>query len=1177
MYRKGADLNDPTGAPAGGCDRMMLQNAWGLEYRNNRKRKVKFFNMGHPTAPIDYGMCVAAKQLWEAEGQEAATIQRVLCAMDDVSKKDIGSKAMEAGLHERIRGLTTRITQANARIGRNPHEQAAQGFRQFYSVPLVFGETPSIQAKNILFSIGASEILYLLLGKRSAGSVLLRRVHYPLHKQGQNTYVEYDVLRDKSNEKEVTFAEAVQAIDRKLDKPINVILICNPGNPTGEILSESDWDHIFEQIRPWILEGKEFWLVEDGAYAEMAYNGTLYLIEILYKKLADIERLYSGTVLQIEQDFYRKILDRVLVIRSATKGFSGAGARMGVAIGFNERRMAELKREGEKIGDLPFPLQVAYADALCHLNARLMDEKIIFLSQFYEGQVRYVENRLIKMGMEVRDAFGNIQRVQGGFYVRANFSRFLDFKVTDPRIQQRLREIGLKGDILDTDEAIAYYLLVTLGYVITPYQYFGGDPKSGILRITCGEGINYLKELLDEIERLNGMLMVDTHLPSSPLPSLRDTLSPTLSTHSDGQESPLPVYLQERKATMVLPREKYALLMQIYWERIAIRSQRAHVLISAHGRSTLDRFKAIVKPDYECAIQNFLADLLDFQYQIFLQPMTPDGAIILRTKSADLLQVVRSIMVYLRNAHVTIFYGVSVAFPRWEEQLVINGIADNFSVELRGLLSNVVEQSVVNRDSVLIGRQLDFIKIISLLSFEVIFYNYRHMSSDDYEFSDIMSVASFEHRYEIEDSDTLTNSLVKTRAFVDYAHPRGHFEYSKVVADALSIWYDRAPNILPDQVLFFGVHTQALLDKVFEGRVIIWGEGSISRKIKKMQESIKPTAILFCNAAEYFGAAFSDAVFHEIVNDLRKVLKRNPNIYLVSDESLIERCLGQFPERGRNCLAKLLWEDPNFRNRLVIIRSSISIFTSQDKISVAVMFNANLMAKFVECSIVMHGHAPLPDQYAYAFALQEFIDQMQNNATYRRECEQYIRRLCKYYLSQSSIGESETDDSATGRGFGIKISATDEPQTSSSWKRRFRFFSDTMRGHLDMRVEVTSPVLGSVSTKSFHGNDMRQKSDIASPNEASCHTPLLFSAFTNSGSDTDSISSCPVSPVHRTQSESSVMMVTGTRGLARNGPEPKLADPLVPAFSQLGRQSRVKAVVSALEIKMTSSFQKFFS
>lgn len=455
-------LLTPEGKASGKTERIMLLSMWA-KYLQLARSKAKqpamiFAGMGKPTFPINEYSAESAVSYWSTlrlRSHEARQLlhDKTLKARevrDKISKLDSSS---DYGLPQGELVARTKMAKAFC--------------RWYSSVP--------IEAKNILFTVGGAASLYIIFEAinrlHPGGRIITPFPHYSLYagSRRKNRLHPIYVMKEKG------YRLTPSAVEREIKRAIalgkkdggmpSAFLLCDPLNPLGTLLTIEEAKGIAEVLRRY----PDIYIVLDEAYAEMCLSGQAH-----------------ASLLRVASD----LRDRMIVMRSATKGLSAAGERMAVTIAFNDDIMANLVQENIGIcGHAPKSLQFAFAEAMGRLDAAELDN----LVHYYQPQVELVQRSFAAMGAAMPD---RDYRVDGTFYVMGDFSDLLGLELPDST-KCALNRRGF----IETDEDIIYYLLFVDGIMVAPLSYFGGDPQKGYLRITCSSGDAVLQELMKRLEK----------------------------------------------------------------------------------------------------------------------------------------------------------------------------------------------------------------------------------------------------------------------------------------------------------------------------------------------------------------------------------------------------------------------------------------------------------------------------------------------------------------------------------------------------------------------------------------------------------------------------------------------------------------------------------------------------
>lgn len=466
-------LYTPNGEPAREMDRIMLLAMWARQLIQEKNEGINssipniiIAGIGKPTFPINETTAKTAINYWKniLEKSEKADklLTRLKCSSNEDQKK----------IREDIANLSAAVDYGDPQGDYEARQVAAIALNHWY------GNKTSLESHHILFTVGGVGGLYNIfkvINRRTPGGIIVTSFpHYNLYTGAYSKNNLFPIpLMNKSGYRLTAdiLSESLREAHKKANEQNNKVaafVLCDPNNPLGTALTKQEHKEIIEVLAQY----PDILIVLDEAYAEMRFNGD-------YSDSLFSEALESNTT----------VIDRIILMRSATKAFSTAGERMALIATLNKSIMTELIQENIKIcGHAPRSSQIIFAEALLKIKQSELEN----IREYYQPQVNYVMNRLINMNAAMPD--DNYQ-VQGTFYVLADLSELfgLDLPITAQRA------LNKKGKI-STDEEIAYSLLFENGIMIAPLSYFGLSPNKGYLRITCSGGDFELKELMDRIE-----------------------------------------------------------------------------------------------------------------------------------------------------------------------------------------------------------------------------------------------------------------------------------------------------------------------------------------------------------------------------------------------------------------------------------------------------------------------------------------------------------------------------------------------------------------------------------------------------------------------------------------------------------------------------------------------------
>ncbi|STX48103.1 kynurenine--oxoglutarate transaminase [Legionella hackeliae] len=443
----------PEGQPAEKIDKIMLLSMWAKALKNERAqienslqavKKIITAGMGKPTLPISMHTITFLLFYWKYMEEIVKKAMTNLEKLEDEVAIDYGHPQGDIKARETM----------------------AKAMTDWYGV--------KINPEEILFTSGGAgglrvvfDTLYGRYKQIPNYRIITPFPHYTLYSDYPHHRLHpVDVMKEpgyrltaEALEKSIQEAYELAQKDGGLPK---AVLICNPNNPLGTVISEEEFKKIAQVLRKY----PDLHIILDEAYTEMTYVD----VPSFYKIAPDLK-------------------NRTTVMRSGTKGLSMAGERVAMLLNSDKKFMSELLATNISLcGHAPRSLQMAYAYTMDKLD---LDEKNK-LRTFYKSKVDYVSERVREMGATMPDAG---YKVEGTFYVLADFSDMLGLEI-DAEAKRALGETG----VISTDEELAYNLLFKDSVMIAPLSYYGTSAEAGIMRITCSDNKEQLCELMDRLE-----------------------------------------------------------------------------------------------------------------------------------------------------------------------------------------------------------------------------------------------------------------------------------------------------------------------------------------------------------------------------------------------------------------------------------------------------------------------------------------------------------------------------------------------------------------------------------------------------------------------------------------------------------------------------------------------------
>ncbi len=357
------------------------------------------------------------------------------------------------------------------------HPQGDADARRVMAEAMTRWYNVKIDSRDILFTVGGVGALRTIFSALHAQfvdepnfRVITPFPYYPLYADSDLKLHPVPVMKElgyrltaEGLEKSILSAQNLAKEDHGFPR---VLLICDPNNPLGSVLGVDELIKIAHVLRkhPGLL------IILDEAYAEIILDGSKHI-----------------SLLTVAPD----LKNRVVALRSATKGLSAAGERMAISMVFDKDLMSSLLHYSiRSYGHAPRSLQKAYAQTMLDFGSNERAK----LGNFYKKNVEFVFNRLIELGAAMPDPH---YQVQGTFYVLADLGDIIGA----PLPESTYKALHKRGKI-SSDEDLAYYLLFEEAMMIAPGSYFGLTSSKGYMRITCSaEDLGELKILMNRLER----------------------------------------------------------------------------------------------------------------------------------------------------------------------------------------------------------------------------------------------------------------------------------------------------------------------------------------------------------------------------------------------------------------------------------------------------------------------------------------------------------------------------------------------------------------------------------------------------------------------------------------------------------------------------------------------------
>ena len=280
-----------------------------------------------------------------------------------------------------------------------------------------------ITCADIAATFGGSEALQIVMSciLEEGDEVLIPEPYYPNY----DTFIRVTgaTIRPIKTTAEEGYHYAYRdRIEPLINEHTRAIVITNPGNPTGVVLSEEE-----RRVMVDIAKEHELFLISDEVYREIVYGGRK-----------------PNTMLQ-----YADAAENIVVVDSVSKRFSATGTRVGALISRNK----ELMQQAEKITQSRLCISMLAQAGAAAMYNKLQDEYFADVMDQYEGRRKALVEGLNKLpGVQFNSP-------EGAFYL------IVDLPV-------------------DSTEKLQYFLLEEFDYegetvMITPAEGFYANPEDG--------------------------------------------------------------------------------------------------------------------------------------------------------------------------------------------------------------------------------------------------------------------------------------------------------------------------------------------------------------------------------------------------------------------------------------------------------------------------------------------------------------------------------------------------------------------------------------------------------------------------------------------------------------------------------------------------------------------------
>lgn len=269
-----------------------------------------------------------------------------------------------------------------------------------------------VELKNIIVGNGATEIIFLYMKVLKAKKILIVSPTFGEYERAMRAtlddiQVDYFKLEETDN-----FIPNIKKIKAELDKKYDLLVMCNPNNPTGQFISVKELEKILEKCTE---VGTKLFV--DEAFVEF------------------VENWGEKSIIKTEKD-----KKNLFVLRAFTKFFAIPGLRLGYGICFDDEFMTKIleKKEPWSVNNI----------------AELAGKVLLKDKEYIEKTNKWIKE-------EKKYMYENLIKIEGIKSYKTEIN-FVLVRINDEYLEkinvQKLREKMLENGILIRDASNFVYL-----------------------------------------------------------------------------------------------------------------------------------------------------------------------------------------------------------------------------------------------------------------------------------------------------------------------------------------------------------------------------------------------------------------------------------------------------------------------------------------------------------------------------------------------------------------------------------------------------------------------------------------------------------------------------------------------------------------------------------------------
>lgn len=372
------------------------------------------------------------------------------------------------------------------------HPQGDLEYRERMAKTLATQYDGKFYPETIIFTPGGTPALHIInqfIEKEYPGRKGVLTVPTYMDHVGKRENIFIDIIKNTKDGK-LTASLIEESLKNVTPDEIGAFIFCDPSNPMGTVTGADEWKKIADILNKF----PEVPIVLDEAYAEMVYveGGHVSFLKVINQ---------NPDLLELKE--------RIILMRSATKGMSAAGERMAILAMFNQEWMNSISSEHY---DINIHTSKAGQYAFTGAMEKFVEQEKLEVAGYYKPSMDHIHQITAETGFSITNILPD-HKIEGAFYMPVDFSKLIGMP-----IDVRTRDfVPSKSKNIEHDIDLYFHLIYKYGLALLPLSIFQVDAKAGLMRITCSFDKEKKDLILPNGKHLNSFYNSDSKVPGSNL------------------------------------------------------------------------------------------------------------------------------------------------------------------------------------------------------------------------------------------------------------------------------------------------------------------------------------------------------------------------------------------------------------------------------------------------------------------------------------------------------------------------------------------------------------------------------------------------------------------------------------------------------------------------------------